>query len=68
MAPPTSGMRDAADHSGVYEYEFSGTKFPRVQIITVAELLHGKRPTMPTPIMPYRLAKKRSGQLDLLSD
>lgn len=66
LAEPTKGMLDAAGHSGIYEYEFSGAKFPKVQIITVADLLHGKRTSMPTPITPYRLAKKRSGQMDLL--
>jgi DNA modification methylase len=68
MTPPTRGMIEEADHSGSYEYEFSGAKFPKIQILTVAELLHGKRPAMPTPILPYKLAKRRSGQLDLLGD
>jgi hypothetical protein len=61
-------MIEEADHSGSYEYEFSGARYPRIQIITVAELLAGKRPEMPTPLLPYKLAKKRSGQLSMLED
>lgn len=68
LSEPTKGMVDAAHHSGIYEYEFSGAKFPKVQIITVSDLLHGKRPAMPTPITPYKLAKKRSGQMQLGND
>jgi DNA modification methylase len=66
MGTPTRGMVEEAQHSGSYVYDFSGASFPKIQILTVAELLHGKRPAMPTPILPYRLAKKRSGQMDLL--
>ena len=68
LAKPTKGMLEEAAHSGFYEYEFSGARYPRIQIITVAELLGGKRPEMPTPLMPYKLAKKRSGQLSMLDD
>lgn len=65
MNQPTKGMVEEAQHSGSFTYEFSGASFPRIQLITVAELLHGKRPAMPTPILPYKLAKKRSGQTAL---
>jgi adenine specific DNA methylase Mod len=68
MGTPTRGMVEEADHSGSYVYEFSGASFPKIQILNVSELLHGKRPQMPTPILPYKLAKKRSGQMDLLGD
>ena len=68
MGDPTPGMREAAAHSGSYTYELSGATFPKLQILTVAELLHGKRPAMPTPMMPYKLAKKASGQLGLLEN
>jgi DNA modification methylase len=68
MGKPTRGMIEEADHSGSFTYEFSGAKFPKIQIITVPELLAGTRPSMPTPIMPYKIAKRRSGQLSLLDD
>jgi DNA modification methylase len=53
LAEPTKGMTEIADHSGTYEVPMTGTSYPRVQIITVAELLAGKRPQMPTAILPY---------------
>lgn len=31
----------------------------QVQVVTVAELVDGKRPKMPTPILPYVKAKAR---------
>jgi DNA modification methylase len=62
---PTPGMIEEAQHSGSYEYEFSGAKYPRIQIITVPELLQGKRPQMPSPVTSPRRAKRRSGQTAL---
>jgi DNA modification methylase len=50
---PTKGMREAASHAGSYTHPLTGQTYPKVQIITVADLLNGKRPEMPTPIMPY---------------
>jgi DNA modification methylase len=58
MVYPTPGMRDAADHGGTYTWPANGRVFPRVQIITVAELLAGKRPQMPLLDPPYPTAVK----------
>jgi SAM-dependent methyltransferase len=55
---PTKGMVEVAQHSGSYVWPVSETSYPRVQLFTVAELLHGRRPNMPTPIKPYMQAKK----------
>lgn len=33
--------------------------FPRIQIITVDDLLVGKRPTMPPVVMPYIQAQRK---------
>lgn len=57
MTTPTRGMQEVADKSGSYVNAMSGTAYPKVQILTVAELLAGKRPKMPTPILPYVQAK-----------
>lgn len=68
MTSPTRGMVEAANHSGSYEHPLTGTAYPKVQIVTVAELLEGKRPKMPTPILPYVKARARrpdQPQLDL---
>lgn len=69
MAEPTTGMRDAVNHGGTYTWPVNGQTFPRVQMITVPELLAGKRPQMPTPITPYSTAAKAPApaeQLDFL--
>jgi DNA modification methylase len=58
MADPTAGILDAVDHGGTYTWPINGQTFPRVQVITVSELLTGKRPSIPTLIMPYGHAQK----------
>lgn len=59
MQRPTKGMTDAAHHSGLYTYPANGQRFPKVQIITVDELLSGKQPSMPTALLPYFQAQRR---------
>lgn len=53
MGRPTAGMVEAANRAGLYEHPPTGNRYPRVQIITVPELFDGKRPNMPTVILPY---------------
>ena len=60
LAEPTRGMREAADKSGSYESAFTGQKYPKIQIVTVASLLAGTRPNMPTAILPYLKAQPRN--------
>lgn len=59
MAEPTKGVLDAVNHGGTYTLPVNGQTFPRVQVITVAELLMGKRPTMPLTLLPYIQASRR---------
>jgi DNA modification methylase len=66
MGDPTPGMRDAVNHGGTYTWPVNNQTFPRVQIITVAELLAGKRPNMPTAITPYSSAIKAPAQVQQL--
>lgn len=56
--PATRGMVEAGQLSGSYVHPLTGTTYPKVQIISVAELLDGKRPKMPTAFMPYLQAPK----------
>jgi site-specific DNA-methyltransferase (adenine-specific) len=56
MDDPTQGVLDAVNHGGSYTWPVTNTTFPRVQVITIAELLAGKRPQMPTLITPYSQA------------
>lgn len=58
IEPGTRGMIEAANHSGTFSHPLTGTVYPKVQLITVGELLDGKRPKMPTPYMPYLQAEK----------
>ncbi len=59
MTKPTADMRAEANRSGTYEHPLTGTTYPKLQVVTVAELLEGKRPKMPTPILPYVKARAR---------
>jgi hypothetical protein len=56
---PTKGMIDAANHSGFWTYPVNGQKYPKVQIISVDELLHDKQPNLPTALLPYFQARRR---------
>lgn len=64
MAAPPRGLRDAANHGGVYTWPVNGQTFPRIQVITVADLLAGKRPRMPQLRLPYVQAPKAVPQPD----
>ena len=60
MRPPTAGMIDAANHSGTYRHPANGQTFPKVQILSVEDLLAGRRPKMPTALLPYFQARRRT--------
>jgi DNA modification methylase len=59
LREPTRGMLEAAGHSRIYTYPVTNRAYPKVQILTVAELLDGKRPDMPTSLLPYLQAQRR---------
>lgn len=58
LTKPTPGMIEVARRSGDYTWPVDGRRFPKVQVLTVAELLKGKRPAMPTPFLPYLQARR----------
>jgi len=58
LEPATKQMLDAANHAGSYTHPGNGQTFPRVQIITVGEMLAGKRPDKPTTLLPYIAARR----------
>ncbi|MEV3927059.1 DNA methyltransferase [Actinomadura coerulea] len=60
MKEPTKAMVEAAHHSGIYTYPVNSQRYPKVQIITVEELLAGKLPNMPATLLPYFQAVKRT--------
>ncbi len=47
LAPPTRDMTTEAATSGFYESKLWKKKHPRIQIVTIEELLDGKRPDLP---------------------
>lgn len=59
LREPTKAMIEAARHSGIYTYPVNGQKYPLVQISSVAELLAGRGPKMPTTLLPYFQAQRR---------
>lgn len=59
LGEPTRGMKDEADKAGNYDAELTGQTFPKIQIVTVTDLMAGKAPKMPTAILPYLKAKPR---------
>jgi len=69
LAPPTKDMVTEAAASGLYNSEFWGRKFPRLQIMTIEEMLGGKKPDMPWGKVPFAKApteKERGEQETLL--
>jgi DNA modification methylase len=59
LETPTRGMVDEANRSGLFLAERHGRSYPKVQIITVADLLGGKRPKLPPALLPYIAAQRR---------
>lgn len=62
LSPPTPGMVEAASHSGSYVWQVNGASFPKVQILTVAEILDSARPVTPPPLTPYISAVRRTSR------
>lgn len=58
LEEPTRGMRDAAATAGTYLNTFTKRPYPRVQVMTVQELLDGKVPDLPPVLNPYKKAAR----------
>ncbi len=61
---PTKGMVDEVNKSGHYTYELTGTEYPRLQLISVPEILAGKRLNCPAFFPAYTQAKKLIDPMD----
>lgn len=55
---PTSEMKRAAVEAGQYESELWGGKYERIQVLTISELLAGKKPNVPKFLAAYQKAAK----------
>ena len=68
-ALPTAAMRKEAAAVGRFTAEATGKTYPRLQIVTLAELLRGHRPDLPyvDPTAAFRRAgREDSGRQDML--
>ena len=66
MDRATPGMIDAANHGGSYTWPINEATFPRVQLITVAQLLKGEQPSLPPVLTPYLKAPRHAAKADQL--
>ena len=57
LEPPSAPMRQEAVAAGFYESEGWGRQFPKVQIVTIGELLAGKRPELPPARQTFQQAE-----------
>lgn len=64
LAPATRGVTDAINHGGVFTHPANGQNYPRLQHITVADLLAKKRPEVPPAFLPYIAAQKHTVTLE----
>jgi DNA modification methylase len=60
---PTPEMQRAAVEAGQYESELWGVKYDRIQILTVANLLDGKKPNVPKFLPGYQKATRIAADL-----
>jgi DNA modification methylase len=60
LTEPSRGVRDALAHAGNYVWPVNRHPFPRAQLITVADLLAGRRLETPPTLLPYISATRRS--------
>ncbi|MES2210092.1 MAG: DNA methyltransferase [Chloroflexota bacterium] len=74
LEEPSAPMRLEASTAGVYHSELSGRDYPRIQILTIAELLEEhRRPDLPLLVLPTyqraeRVEKKAAEQAELFGD
>lgn len=59
LAPATKGITDAINHGGVWKHPANGEEFPVLQHVTIKDLMHGKRPKLPSMYKPYIEAKRQ---------
>jgi site-specific DNA-methyltransferase (adenine-specific) len=58
LRPPTREMRTEAAAAGSFKSERWAKSYPRIQILTVADVLNGKRVDMPPQVSPFAEAPR----------
>lgn len=61
LEPPTKDMNTEAVSAGYYESKGWGTKHPKIQILTIEQLLSGTQVDMPPVHATFKQAKKEAG-------
>jgi site-specific DNA-methyltransferase (adenine-specific) len=67
LEEPTKPMKDEAVSAGFYEPEhFPGNFYPKIQILTIDELLHGKQVEYPrhAPVATFKRAQRKQKAVD----
>lgn len=59
LEEPTRPMKEEAVRAGSFKNNFSKAEFPKIQIITVKELLNGAKPKLPLWAEPYYKEAKK---------
>lgn len=59
LEPPTKPMMTEAAEAGLYESPLLGKKYPRLQILTIEELLEGKKLEYPEGLRPDMFARAK---------
>ncbi len=69
LEEPTKPMKEEAVSSGSYEVKFARQTYPKIQILTIEELLNNKKPEVPLLALSYykeaKEVKKESKNKDL---
>lgn len=65
LEKPTRGVTDAVQHAGTYSPPEFGRTYPKIQLLTVEQLLAGQKPNMPTALLPYIKAKRSHREVQL---
>ena len=58
LEPPTSAMKKEADEADFYDSPGWGKPYPRLQILTIEQLLHGAQVQMPPEYGTFKQAQK----------
>jgi site-specific DNA-methyltransferase (adenine-specific) len=59
---PTKPMKTEAAAKGLYHSAHFKKDYPRIQLLTIKEILEGKHPNLPTTISTIKQAERRHGE------
>ncbi|MCJ7508174.1 MAG: site-specific DNA-methyltransferase [candidate division Zixibacteria bacterium] len=66
LEKPTTPMKKEGIGKGYYESP-SGEKYPQIQILTIEEVLKGKKPALPNKLEPFKRARRHIENQENLS-